>query len=136
MKRIVLLLIITALGCNPRFIKYKATVSEADLPESCKGLIGLLEEGWSKRKGRKCHYYNGIEVKIQNRYKDCLTGMTKEQVQSIFGEPDAIERSWIFFYNFHKTCPKQMRSYNQLRIEFKDGKVSAVEWSAVLPPSW
>lgn len=130
MKRIILLLIITTLGCSPRFIKYKASVSEADLPESCKGLIEMLEEGWLKKKGRKCHYNNSIQVRIANGYKDCLMGMSKEQVQSIFGDPDATE-SWLFFYNFHGTCPKYMNSYQQLRIEFKDGKVSAVEWSGV-----
>jgi len=132
MKNLLLIIVLaSAFGCSPRFTDYEAKISETDLPENCKGIIELLESDWKKRKGRKCHYYNGIEVKIVNRYKDCLIGMEVEQIKMIFGEPD-LDDSGNFYYNFHKTCPKKLTSGKQLKIVLSDDKVTTVEWSGFL----
>lgn len=126
-----ILVFLTAIGCSPRFIDYEAKVSEAELPESCNGLIELLESEWKTRKGRKCHYYNGVEVKIVNKYKDCLTGMKSGRIKVLFGEPDIAEQN-RYYYNFHKACPKRMASAKQLRLDLDNDEVINVQWSSFL----
>ena len=118
-------------GCTPVFVDYTANVGEAELPHVCNGLISLLEKEWKTRKGRNCHYYNGIEVKIVNKYKDCLVGMNKNLTLRIFGNPD-ISKNETHYYNFHKKCPKVLSSAKQMKLLFENNKVVNIEWSGFM----
>ena len=123
-----LIFIIALLGCHHGFHVQRTKTKQEQLPESCKGIVELINSDWLKKRRVDCRFDNGIYKRLETEYGSCLMKLGKSQLISLLGEPD-MSQNQFFYYFFDENCTNKSRiSQKYLRIGFdKDEMVHFVE---------
>ena len=110
------------LGCQPVFKLRKANIEGLNISKNCEGLITLIDTSWYKHKSRNCHLYHESYKEIESKYKNCLIGRSKQEIEQLFGKPDESDERG-YDYIFHSKCPEFYRMFYSVSIGFHDNKV-------------
>lgn len=123
MKKYLLILLITSMGCS-KFYLQKSQIEQGQLPETCEGIVELINSQWLKSKRSDCRFDNGVYQTIESGYEPCIKELSKEQIRMLFGEPDYGSWDNNFYYYFDEKCTNESRrSQKFLSIGFEDDKV-------------
>jgi hypothetical protein len=123
MKKHLIFLLLFLVGCN-KFYLQRSQISQNQLPNSCEGIVELVNSQWLKSKKQDCRFDNGVYETIERDYEPCIKGMTKAQIQSLFGKPDNLSWENLFYYFFDEKCTNESRrSQKYLEIGFENDKV-------------
>ncbi|MFK7947626.1 MAG: hypothetical protein AB8G11_08555 [Saprospiraceae bacterium] len=127
MKNLFLLLIILSItACNNKFVSYKTTLHNEDLPNECNGLVQEINVNWLKNNKINLYKVENDEFILKRLVfyytvkEKCITQLDTSQIIQLFGEPSE-RKLGQFNYFMDKDCfnpyPTQCK---YLEVRFND----------------
>jgi hypothetical protein len=102
---ILILLITVSVSCNYNFHRKKLDEQK----NNCKKLEDLVNEEW--KKDTKDNYYEYNEdflLKIQRDYRECIIGLTQNELFKLFGQPINKSDNEMSYYFLNSDCLKNL----------------------------
>ena len=105
-KNLFLLIVVFGIGCTTIVPKnYHRVKTSTGLPSegNCRNTFEIVNKKWLVHDKNRCCLYNEKITKLIERDTQCFTGLTKDQIRLIFGEPSQISE-FLWFYHVNLDC--------------------------------
>jgi hypothetical protein len=129
-------------SCSDKYYSYQPTISNEELPNTCKDLTTKITANW--RKHKKLPIYGVQEGEIPTytiqgvfitdlliSYRDCLIGLKKDKIHSLFGTPSEFKESRHNYF-LNETCLEKYKGCPYLYFTFDaQNKVSDYQFETI-----